>query len=278
MKLIADSGSTKTEWILIDSKIKTFNTIGLNPVFVDEKIVYETVLNSDISRYKDKISEVHFFGAGCASNKRKAIISSGLSQVFINAKISVDSDLLGAGIAMFGNDEGIIAILGTGSNTGLYSNKKIIRNISSLGYILGDEGSGAVIGKTFIKAFLNKELPKNIEEKFNNEFNLKLDDIIQKVYKEAFPNRFLASFMPFVHANKSDDFVQNLLLDCFIDFFEKTILKYEAYQNRKIKIIGSVAHFFSNEIKIAAKKLNIEIVDIAKSPSDGLVHFYKTNK
>ena len=183
--------------------------------------------------------------------------------------------MLGAGVAMFGNDEGIIAILGTGSNTGLYKDGKIIKNISSLGYILGDEGSGAVIGKTFLKAFLNKELPKNIEENFNNEFNLKLDDIIQKIYKEPFPNRFLASFIPFIFANKSDDFVQNLLLDCFTDFFEKTILKYENYQNYKIKIIGSVAHFFNDEIKIAAKKLNIKITDIAKSPSDGLIDFYK---
>ena len=278
MKLIADSGSTKTEWILLDKKTKIFNTIGLNPVFVNAEDVAKTIQNSDIFNFKDKISEVHFFGAGCGSLERNKIIYSGLSAIFRNANISVENDLLGAGIAMFKNSEGIIAILGTGSNTGVYKNKTIIENINSLGYILGDEGSGAVIGKSFLKAFLNKELPKNIEDNFNKTFNIGINEIIQKVYKEPFPNRFLASFMPFIHANKSDDFVQNLLCDCFTDFFEKTIIKYENYQNYKIKIIGSVAHFFSDEIKIAAKKLNIEITDIAKSPSDGLIYFYAENK
>jgi len=275
MKLIADSGSTKTEWSLLDKKIKTFNTIGLNPVFVNAETVTKTIKNSDIFNFKDTISEVHFFGAGCGSPERNKIIYSGLSEVFRNAKILVENDLLGAGIAMFKNSEGIIAILGTGSNTGVYKNRAIVENINSLGYILGDEGSGAVIGKTFLKAFLNNELPKNIEDNFNKTFNIGIDEIIQKVYKEPFPNKFLASFMPFVNINKSDDFIQNILIDCFADFFEKTILKYKNHQKYKVKIIGSVAYFFSTEIKKTAKKLNIEIADIAKSPSDGLIYFYK---
>ena len=275
MKLIADSGSTKTEWILLDSETKKYNSIGLNPVFVDKGIVSETILNSDFAIYKDKITEIHFFGAGCGSAERNKIIFDGLSQVFKNAEISVESDLLGAGIAMFGKEKGIVGILGTGSNTGLYSNTKIIKNINSLGYILGDEGSGAVIGKAFIKAFLNNELPQNISTYFKKEFNLELNDIIKKVYKEPFPNRFLASFMPFIHANKSNDFIQNLLSDCFADFFRKTILKYKNQQEYQVKLIGSVAHFFSNEIKAEAKKLNINITEIAKSPSDGLIKFYK---
>jgi len=275
MKLIADSGSTKTEWILLDDKTISINTIGLNPVFVNEQTILQTIEFSDLNKYKDAITEVHFFGAGCSSDERKKIIKNPLSKFFKNAKIEVDTDLLGAGISMFATNEGIIGILGTGSNTGYYKNKSIIKNVSSLGYILGDEGSGAHIGKMFIKAFLDKEIPENIATEFNSQFNLSLDDIISKVYKEPFPNRFLASFMPFIHSFKSDVYIQNLLYICFTEFFQKTILKYDNYKQNKICLIGSVAHFFESEIKLSAKKLDIKIDKIAKNPSNGLIEFYK---
>lgn len=274
MKLIADSGSTKTEWILLDKDIQIFNTIGLNPVFVDENIVYNTIEKSELINFSESITEIQFFGAGCSSAERNKIIFDGLSKQFKNAKITINSDLLGAGIAMFGKETGIIGILGTGSNTGLYQHKNIKKNISSLGYILGDEGSGANIGKIFIKAFLNNELPKDISKNFKDKYKLELSDIIQKVYKEPFPNRFLASLSKFVYENKSKPYIKELLDNCFCSFLEKTILKYENHQDYKIKLIGSIAYFFSDEIRISAQKLNIEISDIAKSPSQGLIKFF----
>lgn len=274
MKLIADSGSTKTEWILFNDKTKIINTIGLNPVFVDKQTIIDTLTKSELNTIKENITEIHFFGAGCSSVERKQIIENPLAEFFANAKINIESDLLGAGIAMFGANKGIVGILGTGSNTGLYKSESIIKNVSSLGYILGDEGSGAHIGKAFIKAYLDKELPLVIASAFNKKYNLSLNDIISKVYKEPFPNRFLASFMPFIHSFKSDDFIKALLENCFTEFFQKTILKYENYTEHEVCLVGSVAHFFNEEIISSAKTMNIQISKIEKNPSDGLIKFY----
>jgi N-acetylglucosamine kinase-like BadF-type ATPase len=275
MKLIADSGSTKTEWILLKEETKFITTIGLNPVFVDDTIIAETILNSELNNFKTKIKEIHFFGAGCSSETRKQIIKAGLSKIFNNAKIEVESDLLGAGISMFGKGKGIIGILGTGSNTGFYEEGEITQNISSLGYILGDEGSGAFIGKAFLKAYLENELSENINKEFRKEFNINLDEIIKRIYKDKFPNRFLASFLPFIYNHKNDEFIQNILNKSFNSFFEKTICKYDNYKNLEIKLIGSVAHYFSEEINSSAKKIGINIIDISQSPSKGLIDFYK---
>ena len=276
MILIADSGSTKTEWALIEGEnIKLeFKTIGLNPVFVSSNDVIAELNKTDVIEYSKNIKEVYFFGAGCSTNSRKKIILDSLKELFKNSKIIVESDLLGAAISQFGQDEGIIGILGTGSNTGVYKNGKITENISSLGYILGDEGSGAVIGKTFIKLYLDKELSKDIEAKFLNKFELTLDKIITKVYKEPFPNRFLASFMPFIYENINDTTIRNMLYNSFNDFFDKTVSKYDNMQNLDFKLIGSISFYFSDIIRDICKYRSINLSNISKSPLNGLIKYY----
>jgi len=276
MILIADSGSTKTEWALIDGKnIKLeFKTIGLNPVFVSSNDVIAELNKTGIIEYSEDIKEIYFFGAGCSTESSKQIISFSLIKLFKNSEIMVESDLLGAAISEFGFIEGIIGILGTGSNTGVYKNGEIIENISSLGYILGDEGSGAVIGKAFIKLYLDNELPKDIETKFSNFFNLSLDTIITKIYKEPFPNRFLASFMPFISKNRNNEVVNNMLYNSFGDFFDKTILKYKNHQNEELRIIGSIAFYFNEIIKDICISKDIKLTSISKSPLKGLIKYY----
>jgi len=276
MILIADSGSTKTEWALIKSEknVDKFKTIGLNPVFVNSETIIKEIKSTQIINNCENIKEIYFYGAGCSSVKKNIIIETPLKQIFPNAKIVIQNDLVGAGISQFKNDKGIIGILGTGSNTGIYKNGRIVENINSLGYILGDEGSGAVIGKKIIKLYLNKELPENITKKFNIKFNISLNDIIAKVYKEPFPNKFLASFMPFVLENKDNDFIRDVLYNSFSDFFDKTICKYNNYLNYEFKLIGSIAFYFEEIIRDICLSRNINLTTISKSPMQGLINFY----
>ena len=276
MILLADSGSTKTEWALIkdDKSVIKFKTIGLNPVFVSTQDVVNEIKLTELKKYFTDVNYVYFFGAGCSTVVRQTIILDALNKLFINAVVKVDSDLLGAGISQLGEGKGIIGILGTGSNTGIYSNGEIVENISSLGYILGDEGSGAVIGKAFVKLFLNNELPEIISQKFIKKYNYNLDDIIAKVYKEPFPNRFLASFMPFVYENKNDNIVKNMLYNSFSEFFEKTICKYNNYQKYDFKLIGSIAFYFGDIIGDICILKGINLVSVSQSPLNALVKYY----
>ncbi len=276
MILVADSGSTKTEWALIKNKneILAFTTIGLNPVFVDSATIISTIKSTEIINYNQQISEVYFYGAGCASKERASIIENPLEDLFHKAKIIVDTDLLGAAISLFGEEKGIVGILGTGSNTGVCSRGEITQNIKSLGYILGDEGSGSCIGKTFIKHFLNNELPKEIHEKFDAEYNITLNQIITKVYKEQFPNRFLASFMPFIYQNKNNEFVHNLLKNSFVNFFQKTILKYPSFDKLELRLTGSISFYFQDIIKEVSNNQNVKLSTTTKSPINNLVSFY----
>lgn len=279
MILIADSGSTKTEWALLkaDKSVVEYKTIGLNPVFVEKKTVIDAVNSLQLNNYISNITKVYFYGAGCSTITRQNIILEALSEIFVNSSVIVETDLLGAAISQFGTNSGIIGILGTGSNTGVYDNGKIIKNISSLGYILGDEGSGAVIGKAFIKSFLDNDMPKEIKSKFATKYKLSIDDIITKVYKQPFPNRFLASFMPFLYDNKDNEFVKNMLYNSFADFIDSTICKYENYNELDFKLIGSIAHYFSSIVYEVCIYKHVNLVSISKSPLSGLVEYYSNN-
>ena len=277
MIIVADSGSTKTDWRIInDNSQFAFSTIGLNPLFVSSTdVVNELQKNfpADIS----KIEKVFFYGASCSSDERCSIINNGLSAFFINSEINVYHDMLGAARALFGTEKGIVGILGTGSNTCLYNGKEITKNIGGLGYILGDEGSGAFLGLKLIKHYLNNELPINIQEKFYGEFNLSRNDIITSVYNNDKPNRFLASFSKFIAENKSDKFISKLLIRSFEEFFSKHILKYEDYKAHEIRLTGSVAWVYKKELDIAAKSLDVKISKIIKFPINLLCEYHKDN-
>lgn len=276
MILIADSGSTKTEWVLISNneKVKEYRSIGLNPVFINTRTVISTINTLELIEYNKKIRNVFFYGAGCSTPTRNKIIIEALEECFNNATISVQSDLLGAAVSQFGNKNGIIGILGTGSNTGIYSKGIITNNIKSLGYILGDEGSGASIGKAFLNLLLNNELPIEIKTDFELEYELSLNNIITKTYKEKFPNRFLASFMPFLAFHKKNEAINMLLFNNFNDFFEKTIVKYPNYNNLELKLTGSVAFYFSDIIEQICTIKGINLVEINKTPTQGLIKFH----
>ncbi len=280
MILIADSGSTKTDWRLIDEnkKIHQYATQGINPYFQSSDeiaaIIQKELIPQLESQISHPISHIYFYGAGCSAFSKKEIVKNALAQNFPAAEIEVNSDLLGAARALCGSKPGIAAILGTGSNTCYYDGKNIAENISSLGFILGDEGSGAHIGKTFIQAYLNKEMPEDLAARFHEKYKLNLDDILDAVYKKPMPNRFLASFSRFIYQNLKEQFVIDLAAGCFEQFFDKHICKYKNHREMQLSCTGSVAFYYSNILRAVAAKKNISIDKIIETPIAGLTLYH----
>jgi len=276
MILIADSGSTKTDWRLIskDGNTLSFETIGFNPYFIASASILNELINSNITTVKDSVTHVYFYAAGCATQANRDVIRKPLTTFFNNAKIEVGHDMLAAARATCGNDKGMVAILGTGSNSCLYDGKEISENVRALGFILGDNGSGADIGKAFIKAFLAKELPEEILVDFGEEYNLTIDSILESIYKQALPNRFLAGFSLFVYQHIDNPIIQKLVEERFELFFEKNICKYSDYEKNTLHLVGSIAFVYQKIIKKIASKYNVEIGKVIKQPINELVNYH----
>lgn len=278
MLLIADSGSTKTDWRLIDGNKKhQVSTQGLNPYFLNSETIVNILKTELLVHPQMNLSaeaEIHFYGAGCAAESKKEIVRTALTELFPNASIAIETDLLGAARALCGNEPGIAAILGTGSNTCYYDGSKIAENRASLGYILGDEGSGAHIGKTFIQAYLNQEIPQHLADRFYERFKLSTADILDAVYKKPLPNRFLASFSKFVYQNLKEQYMMDLVVGCFEQFFDKHICKYEKHKEIKLSCVGSVGFYYSNILRGVALKKGVAIDKIVETPIAGLTLFH----
>lgn len=276
MILIADSGSTKTDWRLIDEnmQIHQFSTQGINPYFNTSEQIVSVLKLELISNIKHSIANIHFYGAGCRVEDKKKIVELALSEVFPKSKIVIESDMLGAAHSLCGKTAGIAAILGTGANTCYYDGSKIVENRTSTGFILGDEGSGAHIGKTFIQAFLNDEMPQEIADRFVARFKLSKDDIIDAVYRQPMPNRFLASFSKFIYQNLKEQYIIDLVANCFHQFFDKHICKYEKHKEVKLSCTGSVAFYYSNILRAVALEKGVSIDTITETPIAGLTLYH----
>lgn len=275
--LLAESGSSKTDWILAD-KHQVFvrcQTQGLNPYFVDSKqlasIMKKEVL-PQIAQYE--VNTVFFYGSGCSADSSKNIIKEGISSV-MKSKIVVEHDMTAAAKALFHQKAGIACILGTGSNTCLFDGKKIIGGINSLGYVLGDEGSGTYIGKKWLNAYFNNEIPNDLSLKFKGKYQVQLEDVLDSVYKKPSPNKYLASFSPFLSENISDAFVQKFLNQVFTDFFEKMVFCYPNYSNYPLGFVGSISHVYQDILIQVAQKHNMMVEKIIKQPADELLKFHQ---
>ncbi|OFX59650.1 MAG: hypothetical protein A2046_11765 [Bacteroidetes bacterium GWA2_30_7] len=276
MILLADSGSSKTDWVLInnDQQLSYFNTIGLNPYFTDSLKVTESIQSILSFEIINQIDNVFFYGAGCSNSDKSEIIKKGIQSIIKKVEISVKSDLLGAARALFKNEKGIAVILGTGSNAGFYNGKEIIKNVGSFGYILGDEGSGAFLGLSLIKSYLNKELPKNLSEKFEKQYKTSKTEILENVYKKPFPNRYLAGFTKFIKENIDEEFIYSLVYNSFLKFFLNQIEKYEKKEAEKIRFTGSVAHHFQEILLKVSSHLNYKVDLILEKPINELVKYH----
>lgn len=274
MLLIADSGSTKTDWKLVDKSTEySFQTMGINPFYMKDKEIESELKNIVVPQLKKSPDKVYFYGAGIIS-EQKDRMEKILSKSFQNANVEAESDLLAAARALCGNQKGIACIMGTGANSCLYDGEKIIDNIPPLGFIQGDEGSGAVLGKKLVTMYLKRELPKNIADAFHKEYGLNVSDVLKKVYKEAFPNRFLANFTKFINQHISNELIYRMVYNSFNEFLVRNVFKYSDYQKRNIHFVGSVGFYFKDILIKIANEHELKIGNIIRSPIDKLVKYH----
>lgn len=280
MILIADCGSTKIDWcVLADKKVeKQVFTLGMNAVMLTEEEMRGRISNElmpELGGLSAKIDSVYFYGAGCISAEVCGNVASAIKANIPSAtKVEVYSDLLAAARALCGREPGIACIMGTGSNSCLYDGSSIVANVSPLGFILGDEGSGAVLGRLFLGDVLKKQLPAEVCARFLDEYNLDLLGIIKRVYKEPQPNRFLASVTPFISKNIAVPEIHELVLNSFRAFFRRNVKQYEAYRQLEVNFIGSIAYYFRDVLAEAAETEGCRIGNIVKSPMEGLIKFH----
>jgi len=275
MILIADSGSTKTEWCVSahGKQLQRVTTKGLNPYFISEDDIQKEIITSLLPELQtDTFDALYFYGAGCTPEKIP-IMENVLSKC-IKAKTSVaNSDMLAAARGLSGRNPGIVCILGTGSNSCFYDGEKIANNVSPLGFILGDEGSGAVLGKLLVSDLLKNQLPSGLKEKFLQEFDLTPGMIIERVYRQAFPNRFLASFSPFLLRNIEEPAIRSLVFNSFKSFLTRNVMQYD-YKNNPVHFVGSIAFYYSDILKEAVLSTGMQSGNIMQNPMNGLVEFH----
>lgn len=278
MYLIADSGSTKTDWCLCNqgTVLQSIQTQGINPYHQSEEAIEIVLLDEllpQLNFQKGTQLSITFYGSGCANETACNRIKEALHKVVGTTDITVHSDLLGAARALCGHEEGIACVLGTGSNSCLYNGKEIIANTPPLGYILGDEGSSAVLGRHLVGNCLKNQLPEALRDEFLAEYELTQEIILEKVYRQPLANRFLASLTPFLSKHREVSEIHQLLVDSFTDFFVRNVKQYRRPW-LPIHFVGSIANVFSSELKEAAESLGMELGTIMRSPMEGLIKYH----
>jgi len=277
MILVADSGSSKTDWLLNLPKqeAKQFRTPGLNPYFLTEKEIVKVLQDkaTDLLAYSGKIKEIYFFGAGCSSPDRHEIVTNALSALFPKAYISVDSDLLGSAYATCGHDKGLCCVLGTGSNISFFDGEEIHSGQHGLGFVLGDEGSGTWFGKAMITDFLYGNMPADVHALFDKTYELNKEIVIGNVYLKPGANSYLASFAKFLSEIRTTTYGQTLLNKGLSAFIEINIKSYPQYHRYKCNFVGSIAYVFTDELKRVCVANGIQLGKIIRQPIHDLMEF-----
>ena len=277
MLLVCDSGSTKADWCLVDNKNNKqfFSTCGMNPYNISQEAISQEIESVLISNINPKdVKVLKFYGAGCSSEVKKNELKDVFSQYFTNAEIEIEHDLLGAARALCGQEKGLCAILGTGSNSCLYDGKDIINNVPSLGYVLCDEGAGTNIGKIILRDYLRHLLPESLSKEFSALYPGDEAYFLNRLYKGAVPNYFLASFAKFVIERKEDDYCRGIIKDAFVSFFENQIKLYSHYNKYLINIVGSVGYMCRDIFEEVALEYGLKTGKFIKAPLNDLVDFH----
>ena len=278
MILIADSGSTKTDWCVVENGVlvQQIFTKGTNPFFQSEEEISNEIATALLPELKtDEFDAVYFYGAGCGFPDKIEIVHRAISkQLKVKGNVEVATDMLAAARGLCGREAGIACIMGTGSNSCYYDGENIVANVSPLGFILGDEGSGACLGKLMVGDLLKNQMTPELKEKFLKQFDLTPADIIDRVYRKPFPNRFLASLSPFLAQNINEPCVHELVLNSFKAFFKRNIMQYENFQNLKVNLIGSVAFYYKEVLAEVAEAMGIQLGTIIQSPMEGLIKYH----
>ena len=276
IKLIADSGSTKTEWCLLkNNKPTIFTTQGMSPYFVNSEGMGKIIREEAIPHLKkNHIEEIYFYGTGCKNPANLKMIKNVLHLIFPDAFIKVDHDLSGAAKALCGNEKGIACILGTGSNSCYYNGNRIVKNSPGIGFILGDEGSGAYLGKKVIQHFLYHIFDDDLRSRFDAKFVTTDAEILEAVYKKPLANRYLASFAIFLAENRGHYMVENIIEDGINDFFYNHIIRYNESRKLPIHFTGGIAFGFKDVVEQLCHSYDLQPGNIFKSPMEGLIKYH----
>jgi glucosamine kinase len=277
MILIADGGSTKTTWCLVDAQgaRSFFHTEGYNPEFISTAGIVASLHRSlPATLAPAAIANVHYYGASVVSAGQVATVADAMQAVFTQARVLVGHDLLAAARALLGRQPGFAAILGTGTNSGVYDGERIAHNVDSLGYFLGDEGSGAFMGKALLRDYLRGDMPAGLEASFRDTYGLERDAILDRLYNQPFPNRFIASFAKFAYDHNQVGYCQQLVAEAFDMFFRNIISKYPAYQSHTFNCVGSVGYNFRETLTQVATAHGMAVGKIIRAPIDDLVSYH----
>lgn len=279
MIAIADSGSTKTDWVILNDDLSEHfrsNTIGFNPYHIDsESIEEEMFKNEELKTIAEKITKVYFYGAGCSADFLKDTVKKGFVKFFPNAELNVDHDLLAACYAVYRGTPAMVCILGTGSNACYFDGKQIKEATPSMAYILGDEGSGNHMGKKLLHAYFSKKIPKELAEKFHETYHLTISILNINVYQKPLANAYLASFSTFVHEHRDHPFMQNLIYTSMSEFFENQVIPNPEARFSEVNFIGSVAHYYEDILRAVAPTYHLEVGHVVRKPIDNLVNYHK---
>ena len=276
IQLIADSGATKTTWCLLqNNKKKILSTQGLSPYFLKTDQIQQIVGTEVKSKLKGIApDEIFFYGTGCINPGNEKLVKKALSNLFPQSAIQVTHDLMGAAKALCGDQKGVACILGTGSNSCYYNGKKIVKNSPGLGFVLGDEGSGAYMGKKVVQYYLYNTFDPDLMDRFNALFKTNSAEILEAVYKKPLPNRYLASFVQFLVENRGHYMVENIIEDSFNDFFFHHVYKYKESWTRPLNFVGSVAFGFKDVLNEMCNSYELQLGKVLKNPMDGLIKYH----
>lgn len=274
MILIADSGTTKTEWCMITDQgtFETVVTSGINP-FYQEAANISVILQKEFTATK-KFDAIYFYGAGCINQEKKDIVEQALLQVFETEKIFIGSDLLAAARSLCQNQPGVACILGTGSNSCFYNGSEIVTNVSPLGFILGDEGSGAILGKKLISDVLKNQLPQLLIDDFFETYDTTAAEILENVYKKPFPSRYLAGYTKFLSKNINHPEIENIVINSFREFVTRNLLNYPEIHQTEIHFTGSIAFHFEAQLRKAIEEQKLILGNIERTPMNGLIRYH----
>ena len=276
MHLIADGGSTKTEWILIEGQqvVLRFLTKGFNPNYTDWETITAIISSEFPQDCPDDVEKINYYGSGCGNEKNCQLVSAALQQRFPTAEIHVAHDLMAAAHGLLGHEKGIACILGTGANSCLYDGKNIVNQAVSLGYLVGDEGSGTHIGKTMLRSYFYGFMPADLRQEFEAYYQLTHKDFIDKLYHFPQPNMYLADFCKFAGEHQNHPYIRKICSDCFNDFIRIFIERYDVCKELNVSFVGSVAYHFQPIMKACIEEKGLHLGKIIQSPADGLIDYY----
>lgn len=277
MILIADSGGSKIDWRILheDGKIDQTSGPGFNPYYQNPSHLTATINENLIPLVSGRVKKIFFYGSGVSSPKNQEIVKKVLNNFFDGAEIDINHDLLGAARSLCGEEPGIACILGTGSNSCFFEDGVVKKNITNLGWILGDEGGGVYMGKKLLVDYLRNQVPKKLGDQFQARFSVSRDDVLDKVYRQEKPSAFLSSFSKFIFQHIKEPYCYQLVYTSLNDFFTQNVMRYDNYKNYKVHFTGSVAFYFSDILRQVANDLGVTVKNIVETPIAGLTLYHK---